>query len=176
MIRCMMYDRSLIQPRRDAIDCIPSHPCPAGITDNVSSLRDVLFAVCRIALPGFRPWRDVGDLRRARCVRISAEVEPPHCDGSTAFAAAEVLPRMQGIPQLTAFAAEWWGPPEGTGGGDGRRGGACRCRSLFPRRPSPPVPSGRPHHSAANAVSSGIPCLLGSAVVDIPLYLVNRKS
>src|SRR5574344_925633 len=39
--------------------------------------------VCRIVLPGFRPWRDVGDLRGTRCVRISAAVEPPHCGGST---------------------------------------------------------------------------------------------
>ena len=50
---------------------------------------------------------------------------------------AEVLPWMQGIPLLTAFAAEWRGPPEGTGG-DGRRGKRLRQRYAPPRRPSPP--------------------------------------
>ena len=35
-------------------------------------------------------------------------------------------------------------PQAGRRKGDGRRAGACRCRSLFPRRPSPPVPSGAP--------------------------------
>ena len=52
-------------------------------------------------------------------------------------------------------------PQAGRRKGDGRRAGACRCRSLFPRRPSPPVPSGGPRHSTANAVSGGIPCILG---------------
>nr|MCR5549417.1 hypothetical protein [Bacteroidales bacterium] len=63
--------------------------------------------VCRIVLPGFRPWRDVGDLQGARCVMISAEVEPPHCgvivvepsqcDGSTAFAAARSCQGCRGF-------------------------------------------------------------------------------
>ena len=59
-------------------------------------------------------------------------------------------------------------PQAGRRKGAGRRAGACRCWSLFPRRPSPPVPSGGPRHSAANAVSSGTPCILGrtSAVVN----------
>ncbi len=39
------------------------------------------YAVCRIVLPGFRPWRDAGDLQGARCVRISATVEPSQCGG-----------------------------------------------------------------------------------------------
>jgi hypothetical protein len=99
--------------------------------------------VCRIVVPGFGPWRDVGDLQGARCVRISAEVEPPQCgvivveppqcDGSTAFAAAEVLPRMQGVPLLTAFAAEWWGA---AGGNRGRW--AAREKAPATARPSPP--------------------------------------
>ena len=63
--------------------------------------------VCRIVLPGFRPCRDVGDVRGARCVMISAEVEPPQCgvivveppqcDGSTAFAAARSCRECRGF-------------------------------------------------------------------------------
>ena len=57
----------------------------------------------------------------------------------------------RGFRLLTAFAAEWWGSPEGTGG-DGRRVGTRRYRSLFPRRPSPPSsPRLRGHHSAQRA-------------------------
>ena len=59
--------------------------------------------------------------------------------------------RSRGFRLLTAFAAEWWGSPEGTGG-DGRRVGTRRYRSLFPRRPSPPSsPRLRGHHSAQRA-------------------------
>ena len=53
--------------------------------------------------------------------------------------------------------AEWCPRKRGEKRGDGRRVRTCRCRSLFPRRPSPPVPSGGPHHSAANEVSKRNP-------------------
>ena len=51
----------------------------------------------------------------------------------TAFAAAEVLPRMQGVPLLTAFAAEGWG---GAGGNRGRW--AAREKTPATARSSPP--------------------------------------
>ena len=82
----------------------------------MSSLRDVTGSWCaasfyRASVPAGR-----GDLQGARCVRISAAVEPPqcgvivveppqcgvivveppHCDGSTAFAAAKGLPEQAG--------------------------------------------------------------------------------
>ena len=45
----------------------PTKPCSpkrAAIPQSiVSSLRDVWFVVCRIVLPGFRPCRDVGEVR-----------------------------------------------------------------------------------------------------------------
>ena len=49
------------------------------------------------------------------------------------FAASEVLPRMQGVPLLTAFAAEWWGA---AGGNRGRW--AAREKTPATARPSPP--------------------------------------
>ncbi len=49
-------------------------------------------------------------------------------------------PELLEVPPPVA--AEWCGV---TAKKDyGRRAGACRCRNLFPRRPSPPVPSGGP--------------------------------
>ena len=84
-------------------------------------------------------------------------------------------------------------PQAGGRKGDGRRGKRLRQRHAPPRRPSPPpVPSGGPHHSAANAVSCGIPCILGrtsaaanavepsqcggSTSADILTHLARRKS
>ena len=43
----------------------------------------------------------------------------------------------RGFRLLTAFAAEWWSPPKGTGG-DWRRGKRLRQRHAPTRRPSPP--------------------------------------
>ena len=57
----------------------------------------------------------------------------------------------KGFRLLTSFAAEWWGPPEGTGG-DGRRGKRLRQRHAPTRRPSPFFsPRLRGHHSAKRA-------------------------
>ena len=120
--------------------------------------------VCRIVLQGFRPCRDVGDLRGARCVRISATVEPPQCgvivveppqcDGSTAFATARSCQgcrgfrrslrsqRLRSCLECRGFRCSLrsqrngGGAPEGTGG-DGRRGKRLRQRHAPARRPSP---------------------------------------
>ena len=105
------------------------------------------FVVCRIVLPGFRPWRDVGararcevceDIRRGRAATLWRffliyDLRFAICGVRGDIRGGGVLPRMQGIPPLTAFAAEWRGPPEGTGGR-----WAAREKAPATARPSPP--------------------------------------
>ena len=147
--------------------------------------------VCCIVLPGFRPWRDVGNLRGAICdlrfticdlrgCIVTSRVPGGAGRGFrllTAFATAEVLPWMQGIPPLTAFAAEWWGPPEGTGG-DGRRG----KKTPATARPSPPPisPFFSPlaaHHSAKRgSVERNLPnCGVRGTICDLRFTVYGLK-
>ena len=69
----------------------------------------------------------------------------------------EMLITFNKICLVLTYNAEWCPRKRGEEGGDGRRGKRLRQRHVPTRRPSPPVPSGGPHHSAANAVSKRNP-------------------
>ncbi len=130
--------------------------------------------VCRIVLPGFRPCRDVGDVRGARCVMISAEVEPPQCgvivveppqcDGSTAFAAARSCRECRGFRCSLR--------PQRNGGGrrreQGEMGGEGKGSCNGTPQPAAHLPFFSPlaaHHSAQRA----------SGERNLPIYDLKSK-
>ena len=142
---------------------LPSNSLPfVSKNDDAAKVRnfwvmacEVRFTICDLRLYHRPETEDRMVLIALRACRLSEAVKDPDY---TPYLANRKSHLANWVILLPAGAFRGMGRRKrGEEGGDGRRAGAYRCRSLSPRRPSPPVPSGRPHHSAANAVSERNP-------------------
>ena len=135
--------------------------------------------------------RDAGNGRRhshhhtAYGVNCTPCVPPLRgCKGPRSY----TVPRKSQIaPRKSGDSAHRWrvsrngAPQAGRRRGDGRRAGACRCRSLFPRRPSPPLfpPTAPPFRCERSEQRNPLPAWLsrgGYPLIPRKSQIVNRKS